>query len=402
MKSPLILAVVLLTAQASASPQLKDNFLKHTLLEDSPLIPQNRTGDSLLEESTGLTAPVLWPDESKLPKILQYSLAGLWILMLASLPFILPFMTQKSPTITQKGVGAAMLVVLFGGLFLFTNIILFQSVHFKTIRPLTIVECIYFMTQVITTVGYGDITPAKPRGQVFVGFYVLGALTVIAMLISEITNHIVLMAEAYKERRFAANNPDWKDSRVRDLRSLIKPEKPSFMPLLTSLAIFAFIDVCWIVFFSTYPGEGKTVFQALYMSVITLSTVGLGFFTPVTEAGMIFGAFVMIIGTASLVSVIGNFTDLMVKFNEYERFKEEVQEEAMALLKTVVHNGDEVTELQFLKFALLQINSVSKESMVHIEQAFGKMEPAKGMVSLNKVKESLIFDEDALNKSVDN
>merc|ERR1719473_1928663 len=101
-------------------------------------------------------------------------------------------------------------------------------------------------------------------------------------------------------------------------------EPPSHRPpvtaLFVSLAVFAVIDVIWISFFSLHPDEGKTVFQALYMSVITLSSVGFGWFTPVTEEGMIFGAYFMIFGCAALVNVITQFTDLIVKFNEYERF----------------------------------------------------------------------------------
>merc|ERR1719378_1775818 len=107
------------------------------------------------------------------------------------MPFIIPVLDQKPPTKTQKIVGVCMLVVLWGGFYLFTNIILFQSVHFKRIRPLTVVECMYFMSQVITTVGYGDITPAKVRGQVFVGLYVLGALFIISMVVSDVVNQMV-------------------------------------------------------------------------------------------------------------------------------------------------------------------------------------------------------------------
>merc|ERR1719352_1455436 len=123
--------------------------------------------------------------------------------MLCSIPFILPMVDRRPVTKTQMIVGGLMLVVLLGGFWLFTNIILFQSVHFKKIRPLTVVECIYFMAQVITTVGYGDITPAKIRGQVFVGLYVLGALFIIAMLISDLTGHMVAMAKDYREKRRA-------------------------------------------------------------------------------------------------------------------------------------------------------------------------------------------------------
>merc|ERR1719329_1109937 len=91
-----------------------------------------------------------------------------------------------------------MWVVFFGGYWLFTNIILFQSIHFKQIRPLTMIECMYFMSQVITTVGYGDITPAKVRGQVFVGLYVLGAMFVISMIVSDVVNQLMESADNYR------------------------------------------------------------------------------------------------------------------------------------------------------------------------------------------------------------
>merc|ERR1719326_1029123 len=96
-----------------------------------------------------------------------------------------------------------MMVVFFGGLWLFTHIILFQSVHFKRIRPLTMIECMYFMSQVITTVGYGDITPAKVRGQVFVGLYVLGAMFIISMVVSDVVNQLIESADRYKRHLHA-------------------------------------------------------------------------------------------------------------------------------------------------------------------------------------------------------
>jgi hypothetical protein len=395
MKSVLSLTFLAAIAVTNAGPLLRTPAAS---LEDPLLIPeshQDHTGHALLEEhqtpAGDMSAPVKFPETSQIPAGLQYLFAGLWILMLGSLPFIMPMVDSKPVTKTQVGVGAAMLIVLFGGFFLFTNIILFQSVHFKSIRPLTIIECIYFMSQVITTVGYGDITPAKVRGQVFVGFYVLGALTVIAMMVSELTDHIALKLKEYKERRFAASHPDHDDKRVRDLKTLIRPEKPSTAPLLQALAVFLVIDICWVIFFSQFPGEGKTVFQALYMSVITLSTVGLGWFTPVTEEGMIFGAFCMLIGTASLVSVVGNFTELMVKMNAYERFKEDCKDEATELLKTVTGGSDStnVTELQFLKFTLLQMETVSQDSLTDIGKAFNHMGPKNGEVTFEAIKKSL-------------
>lgn len=284
-----------------------------------------------------------------------------------------------------------MLVVLFGGFYLFTNIILFQSIHFKRIRTLTMVECIYFMTQVITTVGYGDVGPAKVRGQVFVALYVLGALFVIAMLISDLTTHMVAKAKDYKAKRAqAAHDAAGTVKSKRTLREMIHHEKPSFQAFLVSVAVFAFVDIVWISFFSLHPREGKSLFQALYMSVITLSTVGFGYFTPVTEEGMIFGAFMMLFGSAALVSVISHFTQLMVDLDSYERSSpEETCAGAMEVLRTVTHGSQEVTEAQFLRFTLLQTKRVSEKQIERIVEAFGQLKPQQGKVALKSVEDAL-------------
>merc|ERR1719473_2050430 len=136
-------------------------------------------------------------------------------------------------------------------------------------------------------------------------------------------------------------------------------EPPSHRPpvtaLFVSLAVFAVIDVIWISFFSIHPGEGKTVFQALYMSVITLSSVGFGWFTPITEEGMIFAAYFMLIGCAALVNVITQFTELMMKLNEFERackLSKKGHEAADEQLKKHASKEGAVSELAFLKFCI--------------------------------------------------
>lgn len=290
-----------------------------------------------------------------------------------------------------------MLVVLFGGFYLFTNIILFQSIHFKRIRTLTMVECIYFMTQVITTVGYGDVGPAKVRGQVFVALYVLGALFVIAMLISDLTTHMVAKAKDYKAKRAQAVHAasgTVKDKKT--LREMIHHEKPSFQPFLVAVAVFAVVDIVWISFFSLHPREGKTLFQALYMSVITLSTVGFGFFTPVTEAGMIFGSFFMLLGAGALANVIGNFTTYMVNMNEYEHSQRSGKEEAVQLLKDQLSGGSDVTELQFLRFCLLQTKRATSKELENMGAMFKNLKPKQGQVSFKAIEEALELTEAAL------
>jgi len=326
--------------------------------------------------------------------------------VIGSLPFIIPMIDRKPVTTTQKFVGATMLIVLFGGLYLFTNIILFQSVHFKRVRPLTIIECIYFMSQVITTVGYGDIYPAKVRGQVFVGLYVLGAIFIIAMLVSDVTNYVTLAADRYRQKlkqqlgegslagRALAGAGDLNPHSPRMDRSatvnaLITPKKPSLSPLATSCGVFAAICTCWVVFFSNYPGEEKNAFQAIYMAVITLSTVGLGAFTPLTEGGMIFGAFFMLFGVAGLTNAIGNFCTYVAQMHEYERFSHNSKKEATRSLKEIIGGSQQVTKMQFFQWAVVNQNLMTNQQVEQVFAAFKDLDPVNSIVDIQKVEQSM-------------
>merc|ERR1719160_1341403 len=82
------------------------------------------------------------------------------------------------------------------GLYLFCNVMLFQSPHFgDEIRPLTLIEAVYLFSQIFTTVGYGDITPAHVRGQVTVGIFVFVAIMLIADMVSQLSAILVQKAE---------------------------------------------------------------------------------------------------------------------------------------------------------------------------------------------------------------
>merc|ERR1719247_2989690 len=180
-----------------------------------------------------------------------------------------------------------------------------------------------------------------------------------------------------------------RDSSVHDL---IAPYRPSATPLMVSLATFAAIDFCWILFYANFPGEDKTYFQALYMSVITLSTVGLGAFTPLTEEGMIFGAFFMLFGSAALVSAVTNFCTLVVKMNEYERFNKDSKIKAANHLKEVVGGTNKVTQMQFFEWAVLSQKLMTESQIRGILDSFENCNPKDDKIALSMIEESMAMD----------
>lgn len=342
---------------------------------------------------------VPWAAESSVPVSVEALIAFVWITMVASLPLIgISLEGTKNITKVQLVQFATMWIVFFSGVYLFTNVLYFQSIHFDTIRRLTVVESVYLLAQILTTVGYGDITPAKPRGQVFVAFYVLFSLLVLANVFSECTELITQRAKetvaavkkSYnKAKDFAEEAMGIDDDDEDDVKVSAKffdsgPPPLDFSGLISSVLFYSFFVLTGCLFFHYYPGEGKTWFQGVYMSVITLSTVGFGAFTPVTEGGKVFGAFWMLFGCAGLGAVIGNFTDVFVQIKAREKYKPEVAKmEQKHFFETLPAETDKLT---FFKKSLLSKKLVNEETLDEITRFYHHIKPNGGSLSPEDIR----------------
>ncbi len=71
--------------------------------------------------------------------------------------------------------------------------------------------------------------------------------------------------------------------------------------------------------------EHWRILDALFMTVITLTTVGYGEVRPLTDTGKIFAMFVIFAGASTVVYVLGDMVELFVSFNfELRRMKEQI------------------------------------------------------------------------------
>jgi len=331
-----------------------------------------------------------------IPISIECIFALLFIALISSVPILLVLMVGGSSLTKAHIIESVCLILWLGAaLFLFTNIIEFNSGHWTGPRPLTTVEAVYLLSQILTTVGYGDITPAYARGQVWIALNVLLALLLYGSVILEVTELIGkrLEARGQPEGDVDAEEPLNSPNAVHALRCWeVKPDAPSMEPLMKSGLAFVFLASLGVCFYHFMPGEEKTWLQAVYMSVITLSTVGFGWFSAATEAGKVFGAFWMLFGVMALAALIGSFVEWMMAIKKMERFNEAKEKlNFYRWVKLFSHPdpklGDQGMEMyDFMKFGLLMKGLATEEELQRIEERFAALSPnADGKVSYDQV-----------------
>jgi len=371
------------------------------LATEPPLILMNASSDDHPPGADYETETPIGVKEAKLPFSIEACVAMVWILMVCCKAFVsVKIGSIHHITRTDIVKSAIMLLSFLGGIWLFTHILLFQSSHFEGHRSLTLVECVYVMAQVLTTVGYGDITPARPRAQVFVAMYVLFNLLLIAKTVSEVAGTAAeqlwriqeasIVTAASSVRRIVSS-PRRKMPKMgtlefdtMELTSILKNKVPPlpWKAVQQKFTNWLFFVCLGIVFYANYPGEVLTAWQSVYYSIITLSTVGFGAVTPVTAGGKVFGAFWMLFGSFSLLGLVGAYSDMMCALRSRERWhmeKEDVQND-----KLFLELQDNLDLQAYMEFAVEYTSLVKKEDLEIIMSTYDDLRKKSGKETITR------------------
>lgn len=85
---------------------------------------------------------------------------------------------RRDPT-SQAILGVAAVIISIG------------SVFYRFVEDLRWIDAIYFSVITLTTVGYGDISPATTAGKVFTMVYVVVGIGIFVALVTQVAHHLV-------------------------------------------------------------------------------------------------------------------------------------------------------------------------------------------------------------------
>lgn len=279
-----------------------------------------------------------------------------------------------------------------------------------------VLTSLYVTTQIITTVGYGDITVTSKMMKIFMSFYVIGCLIFVSYVINKFAEHLLQKnSNFFKEKAESLQNAVSEHTPRPPMPSLLVRLGPLYHALF-NLAIASSGFIFWVaigtIFYATYEkcscsygitkvdgcvdgemcastgGFTKTWIDAYYMSVITLTSVGFGDHTPRSYYGRIFGVIWMIMGVISTATWVGSCADF---FFEVEKGGSDTSAEQLKFNKEVFQQMDKkhkgyVTRDEFIEFMLLKYNLVDAHDLKTISALFADVDKDdSGTVDIEEV-----------------
>jgi hypothetical protein len=232
---------------------------------------------------------------------------------------------------------------------------------------------VFFITQTVTTLGYGDVTPETTVGRWFTVFYIFSGLLIAFSLLNELTSMFILyMRSHYK-----------------------KPQK------LDKFQVFVrnvYNCLMWIGILALIPLFGSIVFRfnenwtastAIYFSVVTTTSVGYGDFVPQKTSSKWFDIFFVLFSipfTALALEKISSFKRHLDR-QELWQVLDEIELSKPLLDAIKPKKVNEVTSAEYILHMLQLEGKLSyRDDIMRWKTRFNEFDLDKdGLLTLNDV-----------------
>lgn len=275
----------------------------------------------------------------------------------------------------------------------------------RLLEEWSMIKCFYFVMQVMTTIGYGDITVTSSRMKVFTAIWCLLLLIFGGGLLNQLmARHITKRNDQIRStiRKVWILSTDYTE----DDEEEIKRNYGMYNKLIASTIFLA-----WNVFFGTVyyriaevcilpdghsaklganetcddvGGHTKGFAESFYMSVITCTTVGFGDHVPRTEFGRLVSVFWMPIGVASAAFFIESVSSVLANLKNkrplWETFNVDAVTESEFLAMDKTGSGY-VTRAEFQGYVLEKSGILPRDIWDAIDGHYDDLDP----LNTNKV-----------------
>eukprot|EP00928_Gymnodinium_smaydae_P048706 TRINITY_DN32605_c0_g1_i1.p1 TRINITY_DN32605_c0_g1~~TRINITY_DN32605_c0_g1_i1.p1 ORF type:complete len:383 (+),score=72.98 TRINITY_DN32605_c0_g1_i1:167-1150(+) len=287
----------------------------------------------------------------------------------------------------------------------------------------------YVIVQILTTIGYGDITVDEEYHQeqdaenkiqfarFFLAVYVLGSIVVVSYALNIFMSWTISMNHSLVQSSLTLIETKTlgisKDTLSRHLRGnrLVASALTFIGFLMAGTLFYGCFERCSCSYGLTRTRAGfnescvesswdlhvdmeicmaaggfeKTYIDAFYMSVITLTTVGFGDFAPKTQPGRFFGIFWMTGGVAATAFFTAELSKYM--FERKKSFEGAAKINRKAFDAIDIAGTGHLTRAEYIQYMLVSHGLCEQEYIDKINEKFDAMDlDGTGVVTWDEIK----------------
>ncbi|XP_047976369.1 two-pore potassium channel 5 [Salvia hispanica] len=279
---------------------------------------------------------------------------------------------SDSPSLVRQ---AAILLVLY--LALGIVIYSFNRDHFSGIETHPVVDALYFSIVTMCTIGYGDIAPTTPIAKVFACVFVLVGFGFIDILLSGVVNYVLDLQENIilagikpspapaKAKGFSARNyiVDVAKGRMR-------------IRLKVGLALGVVVLCIGIGILFLHLVERLNWVDSVYLSVMSVTTVGYGDKAFRTITGRLFASVWLLLSTLAVARAFLYLAEARVdkrhrKIANWALHREITVEDLFA---ADLNNNGFISKSEYVIYKLKEMGKIKEKDIMQICDQFNKLD----------------------------
>lgn len=190
----------------------------------------------------------------------------------------------------HDGVSTIFLAIIALGIYLLVGLLSFSllDIELEGSATSSLVDALYFAIVTMTTVGYGDLVPRTAASKLFTCAFVFTGFGLVGVLVSGAANYLVekqemlLVQKIYLRHKRKEHKKQKEELAVEDEKHVVAAHWKMFIAGCAVVVHFIagiLALMCW---------EGLNFIDAFYVVCVTVTTLGYGDRSFLTQAGRIF------------------------------------------------------------------------------------------------------------------
>nr|XP_043636284.1 two-pore potassium channel 5 [Erigeron canadensis] len=293
--------------------------------------------------------------------------------------------TNPKPSSASLVRQAAVLLVLY--LTLGVTIYYFNRDHFSGLETHPIVDALYFCIVTMCTIGYGDIAPVTPTAKLFSCFFVLVGFGFIDIMLSGVVNYVLDLQENMLMNSSRVDHPiETKFSPIDYIYDFAKGRIR--IRLKVCLALCVVLLSIGIGTFVLYYVEDLGWVDSLYLSVLSVTTVGYGDRAFRTLLGRLFASFWLLFSTLMVARAFLYLTEARID-KRHRRLANWVLHRQITvkdLLDADINNSGFLSKSEYIVFKLKEMQKIEERDIMEICNQFSKLDSSNsGKITMRRL-----------------